>query len=88
MSYMRARSAFPLSSLNMSTVVRANLQRLKLPTGSPGPVTAVARANMRNFKLPPGSWDSHVHVVDEVSKTSVQGRCVSLTSDQGPLSIL
>jgi hypothetical protein len=30
-------------------------------------MTAVARADMRNIKLPSGSWDSHVHVIDEVN---------------------
>lgn len=29
-------------------------------------MTAVARADLRNLRLPPGSWDSHVHVIDEV----------------------
>lgn len=29
-------------------------------------MTAVERVDLRNLKLPPGSWDSHVHVIDEV----------------------
>jgi hypothetical protein len=32
---------------------------------------AVARADMRNIKLPSGSWDSHVHVIDEVNDAAL-----------------
>ena len=51
----------------MAAVARANLRKLKLPSGSRDTMAAVARVNIRKLRLPPGSWDSHVHVIDEVS---------------------
>ena len=50
----------------MAAVVLTELRRLKSPPGSRNLMTAVARADLRNLRLPPGSWDSHVHVIDEV----------------------
>jgi hypothetical protein len=37
-------------------------------------MAAVARADMRNIKLPPDSWDSHVHVIDEVNDPAIDAR--------------
>lgn len=56
----------------MAAVARANLQKLKPPSISSNTMAAVARANLRGLKLPPGSWDSHVHVIDEVGHLSDQ----------------
>ena len=33
------------------------------------------------YKLPPGSWDSHVHVVDEVWMAGMLGKAALLTED-------
>lgn len=44
-------------------------------------MTAVARVNLRNLKLPSGSWDSHVHVIDEVCHLFDQAGRALLTSD-------
>ena len=65
----------------MAVVARANLRRLKLPSSPSDTMAAVARVNLRNLRLPPGSWDSHVHVIDEVGHPSNQSRRALLTSD-------
>lgn len=57
----------PWSLANMATVARANLQKLEPSSISSNTMAAVARATLRGLSLPPGSWDSHVHVIDEVS---------------------
>jgi hypothetical protein len=52
----------------MTAVARANLRKLKLSSGSQNVMAAVGRVALRNWRLPPGSWDSHVHVIDEVGE--------------------
>lgn len=42
-------------------------------------MTAVERVDLRNLRLPPGSWDSHVHVIDEVGSLFSQFRLALLT---------
>lgn len=72
----------------MAAVARANLRRLKLPSSPSDTMAAVARVDLRNLKLPPGSWDSYVHVIDEVGHPFDQSGRALLTSYQGSLSVL
>lgn len=62
----------------MAAVARANLRKLKLPSSPSDTMAAVARVDLRNLRLPPGSWDSHVHVIDEVGPALQSSRaCIA-----------
>jgi hypothetical protein len=71
MPCLRARSSvsIPLSLSSMAAVARTNLRKLKFSSDSKNKMAAVARVNLRGLSLPRGSWDSHVHVIDEVGPT-------------------
>lgn len=65
----------------MPTVARGTLRKLSLHSSPSDSMAAVARVNLRNLRLPPGSWDSHVHVIDEVGRPFGQAGRALLTSD-------
>jgi hypothetical protein len=63
----------------MAAVARATLQKLKPHSVFGDTMAAIARVNLRGLRLPPGSWDSHVHVIDEVSRISIHATALLMT---------